>query len=646
MHYSFFRTDRIMKIYYQSLRFLKINFLFLWFSLIALYVIQIAVMSSNPEYGTGDWGSNVWVNGIQFVINDSTAAGINVLLMMILLWMLLIITNRVPVTLIIATVMTTIAAIAEYQLINTRQEAITEASLQEITAIGDLLGMLDIKLVISAIAFLILTLILLVIVYRRNKWIIFRSIRWRALLFVISIITLLPFLSINSDKYEDTFNKLGDVPKVWDSLFDAASNGGIVALLNSRTTDAMVEPKNYSQQAMKNLVTKYTKQSVLINQTRKNTNFKNQTVIYTLSESLTKPSYVPGLTISDDPLPNIDNVMDNTSSGHMVSSGYGGGTAGIEYSTLTGFNITSYRPTVTMPYSQLTSSINEKSTITGQFDNKIVVHPYVGSFYNRRAVYKNMGINYFYTTDSAVPVKYQKTIDGDAHISDESAYKNVLSKISKKNNSQFIQLLTMQNHTPWTFEGRDYNMIEPTNSNADENTIESYLQGLHYTDEATQTFLDKLNELSRPITLVWYGDHWPGIFNFVNTTTDALSAHSTPYFIWQNDAAKKANGTVNVSANYADPSDFTAMMMKMNGMKVDAYWALKTEMLEKVPTINNYTRDDKGKLTFLDQQGNKIDEKSLTKDQQEIVNDFKLVQYDITTGESYLLKTNFFQKVK
>ncbi|MGQ2285110.1 LTA synthase family protein [Leuconostoc pseudomesenteroides] len=635
-----------MKIYYQSLRFLKINFLFLWFSLIALYVIQIAVMSSNPEYGTGDWGSNVWVNGIQFVINDSTAAGINVLLMMILLWMLLIITNRVPVTLIIATVMTTIAAIAEYQLINTRQEAITEASLQEITAIGDLLGMLDIKLVISAIAFLILTLILLVIVYRRNKWIIFRSIRWRALLFVISIITLLPFLSINSDKYEDTFNKLGDVPKVWDSLFDAASNGGIVALLNSRTTDAMVEPKNYSQQAMKNLVTKYTKQASLINQTRKNTNFKNQTVIYTLSESLTKPSYVPGLTISDDPLPNIDNIMDNTSSGHMVSSGYGGGTAGIEYSTLTGFNITSYRPTVTMPYSQLTSSINEKSTITGQFDNKIVVHPYVGSFYNRRAVYKNMGINYFYTTDSTVPVKYQKTIDGDSHISDESAYKNVLSKISKKNNSQFIQLLTMQNHTPWTFEGRDYNMIEPTNSNADENTIESYLQGLYYTDEATQTFLDKLNDLSRPITLVWYGDHWPGIFNFVNTTTDALSAHSTPYFIWQNNAAKKANGTVDVSANYADPSDFTAMMMKMNGMKVDAYWALKTEMLEKVPTINNYTRDDKGKLTFLDQRGNKIDEKSLTKEQQEIVNDFKLVQYDITTGKSYLLKTNFFQKVK
>ncbi|MGO3364322.1 MAG: LTA synthase family protein [Leuconostoc falkenbergense] len=630
----------------KLIRFLKINFLFLWVAILALYFIQIGVMMSNPTYGTGNWGTNAWANGIKFVINETTVAGTNVIFIMILLWLVTIITNRIPVTLILASVVTAMAAIAEFQVINVRQEAITEASLQEITAFKDLLGMLDIKLVVCAAILLIVIAVLLFIIYRRSRWVVFRSIRWRAVLLVLSVLVIMPFFSINSEKYEASFVKLGDVPKVWDSLFDATSNGGIMALLNSRTTDAMVEPKSYSQQTMKNLVTKYTKQASLINQTRENSNFKNQTVIYTLSESLTKPSYVPGLTISDDPLPNIDNIMDNTSSGHMVSSGYGGGTAGIEYSTLTGFNITSYRPTVTMPYSQLTSSINEKSTITGQFYNKIVVHPYVGSIYNRRDVYKKMGINYFYTTDSTVPVKYQKTIDGDSHISDESAYKNVLSKISKKNNSQFIQLLTMQNHTPWTFKGRDYNMIEPTNSNADENTIESYLQGLHYTDEATQTFLDKLNDLSRPITLVWYGDHWPGIFNFVNTTTDALSAHSTPYFMWRNVAAKKANGTVIVSANYADPSDFSAMMMKMNGMKVDAYWALKTEMLEKVPTINNYTRDDKGKLTFLDQRGNKIDEKSLTKEQREIVNDFKLVQYDITTGKSYLLKTNFFQKVK
>lgn len=88
------------------------------------------------------------------------------------------------------------------------------------------------------------------------------------------------------------------------------------------------------------------------------------------------------------------------------------------------------------------------------------------------------------------------------------------------------------------------------------------------------------------------------------------------------------------------------MMMKMNNMKVDPYWALKTELLEKVPAINNYKRDDDGKISFIDKSGKSIDESSLTSNQQKLVKDFKLVQYDITTGKNYLLKTKFFQKVK
>ncbi|MBZ1506553.1 sulfatase-like hydrolase/transferase [Leuconostoc mesenteroides] len=635
-----------MKINYKVFKFLRINFLFLWLSILFLYIIQIGIMLADPTYATGEWGGDLWINGIQFVINQTTSAGINVLVLIMLMWLITIVSNRIPVTIILMSVLTALVTTAEYQLISLRREAITEASFQEVTALGNLIGMLDIKLIIVSITVLVVTIALLFIVYHRNKWIVFKSVRWRATLLGLTICMLLPFFSINSPRYQETFIKLGDAAKTWDSWTDAVANGGIVALLNSRTTDAMVKPNSYSQNTMKEIVSKYQNQARLINVGRKNTNFKNQTVIYTLSESLTMPKYVPGLTVDNNPLSNISQIMNNTSSGHMISSGYGGGTAGIEYSTLTGFAIPAYKPTVTMPYSQLTNSINEKSTITGQFDKKIVIHPYIGTFYNRRAVYKNMGINYFYTTDSGKPIQYTASIDDGSNISDNSAYKNVLSKISKGDGSQFIQLLTMQNHLPWTFSGRDYNVIEPTDSNIDLDTVESYLQGLHYTDSATKSFLDRLNKLERPVTLVWYGDHWPGIFSFVNTTTDALSAHSTPYFIWQNDAAKKANGTVDVSQKYADPSDFTAMMMKMNNMKVDPYWALKTELLEKVPAINNYKRDDDGKISFIDKSGKSIDESSLTSNQQKLLKDFKLVQYDITTGKNYLLKTKFFQKVK
>ncbi|MGB2540859.1 hypothetical protein [Leuconostoc suionicum] len=348
-----------MKINYKVFKFLRMNFLFLWLSILFLYIIQIGIMLADPTYATGEWGGDLWINGIQFVINQTTSAGINVLVLIMLMWLITIVSNRIPVTIILMSVFTALVTTAEYQLISLRREAITEASFQEVTALGNLIGMLDIKLIIVSITVLVITIALLFIVYRRSKWIVFKSVRWRATLFGLTICMLLPFFLINSPRYQETFIKLGDAAKTWDSWTDAVANGGIVALLNSRTTDAMVEPSSYSQNTMKQIVSKYQNQARLINVGRKNTNFKSQTVIYTLSESLTMPKYVPGLTVDKNPLSNISQIMNSTSSGHMISSGYGGGTAGIEYSTLTGFAIPAYKPTVTMPYSQLTNSINE-----------------------------------------------------------------------------------------------------------------------------------------------------------------------------------------------------------------------------------------------------------------------------------------------
>lgn len=124
-----------MTLYRKICKFLKINFLFLWTAILALYFIQIGVMLLDPAYGTGDWGSNAWINGIKFVINDTTVAGLNVLFIMIILWLVTIFTNRIPATLILAFVITAIVSIAEFQVISVRQEAITEASLQEISAL-------------------------------------------------------------------------------------------------------------------------------------------------------------------------------------------------------------------------------------------------------------------------------------------------------------------------------------------------------------------------------------------------------------------------------------------------------------------------------------------------------------------------------
>ena len=154
-----------MKINYKVFKFLRINFLFLWLSILFLYIIQIGIMLADPTYATGEWGGDLWINGIQFVINQTTSAGINVLVLIMLMWLITIVSNHIPVTIILMSVLTALVTTAEYQLISLRREAITEASFQEVTALGNLIGMLDIKLIIVSITVLVVTIALLFIVY-------------------------------------------------------------------------------------------------------------------------------------------------------------------------------------------------------------------------------------------------------------------------------------------------------------------------------------------------------------------------------------------------------------------------------------------------------------------------------------------------
>lgn len=56
---------------------------------------------------------------------------------------------------------------------------------------------------------------------------------------------------------------------------------------------------------------------------------------------------------------------------------------------------------------------------------------------------------------------------------------------------------------------------EDTSSNLQDDekqNIETYTKGLSYTDQATAEFLNQLNHIDRPITVVFYGDHLPGIY--------------------------------------------------------------------------------------------------------------------------------------
>lgn len=145
----------------------------------------------------------------------------------------------------------------------------------------------------------------------------------------------------------DFAKNLGDSPQIWNGLADSTNNGPVVNFLRLAHTKTMDKPNGYSQEAMEKISRKYTEQAKQLNQTRTE-NMTDNTVIMVLSETFSDPTRVPGVSFSEDPMPNIRHVKAQTTSGLMLSPGYGGGTANIEYQALSGLSMANYSSTLSI----------------------------------------------------------------------------------------------------------------------------------------------------------------------------------------------------------------------------------------------------------------------------------------------------------
>lgn len=455
--------------------------------------------------------------------------------------------------------------------------------------------------------------------------------------------------------WANTFSSaLGDTPSMWDSVYDAQRNGPVVSFVRQLNPKVMDEPDDYSEETMQEIAERYSELADEINESRSEY-LDDSTVIFVLSESFSDPSRVPGVELSEDAMPNIREVMENTTSGLMLSSGYGGGTANLEYMGLSGLSMANFDSSLTSPYQQLVPTEEWTPTINQIWDTSIGFHPYEPSMYSRATNYVKFGFAHFYTLEGDDIISHQDTIDDSPYVSDEATYASVLEEVSSTDENQFIQVVTMQNHMPYNDWYED-NEFEVTNSEGSEeltddeiSEIATYAKGMSYTDEATQEFLDALDELDKPITVVFYGDHLPGIYTTASEDDDnSLDLHLTEYFIWSN-AASNSQGTQIDNSDYTSPNYFIAQAAEHMNAKISAYIAFLSALHEKVaaiepPVVNNIQGWDsipEGQTIYLDSDGNPMAESDMDEETLQLLEDYKLIQYDITAGENYLKDTSF-----
>lgn len=644
--------------------------LFVIFDIIVVTALEVGVSSSStrvqlssPTVGFG-FVSKMWTDGnFVFVLN--------VILVALLYLMLLMLFNRFWTASIVILAVGIIVAAIEHFKVEIRYEAILPADLGFLGSnTGNMLTFIPagahVTILVALGAFAVLLALILVLRHfdgRKGRMI--RTDNLSLNLTSRLILLLLPILVFalycihvsTTDSLANKFSRaLGDMPSMWDSVYDAQRNGPLVAFTRQLNPKIMDKPSNYSEETMKKVAARYQKEAETINASRTN-NLTDSTVVYVLSESFSDPSRVPGLKTNKDSMPNIRKIKAGTTSGLMLSSGYGGGTANLEYMGLSGLSMANFDSSLSSPYQQLVPSQHWTPTINqmwGAPANSLGYHPYESSMYSRATNYKKFGFSHFYTLTGPDVIKYQDKIDESPYVSDKSSYDSALEGIRSGKTNKFIQIITMQNHMPYHewYENNDYTAESTTGTplgDDEQQSIETYQKGVEITDQATQEFLNELDALDKPVTVVFYGDHLPGIYSSASEDgNNSLALHLTDYFIWSNKASS-SQGNKASDAAYSSPNFFVAQAADHMNAKVSPYLAFLTEMHSKIaamepPVVNKiqgWDRIPEGQNIYLDQNGNPMSTDDFDKETKQLLADYKLIQYDITAGKNYLKDTDF-----
>lgn len=381
------------------------------------------------------------------------------------------------------------------------------------------------------------------------------------------------------------------------------------------TKRIMKEPKTYDEHQMKAIAKKYKDLSVMINKERSQS-INNQTVIFILSESLSNPNRIDGVSTSTPLLPNIESIKNTTTSGIMHSDGYGGGTANMEFEAITGLPYYNFSPSVSTLYTEVVPKLKYFPSLSHFYHKKdrYVLHPSNSNNYNRKQVYEKLGFDHLIFSDST---KEKFTYDSNigVNMSDDSLYNNIINKIDSSSN-QFFSIITMQNHAPWSVGSPEDVIATGENfSESENNNFTEYARLLTYTDDSTKKFLDNLNRKDKEITVVFYGDHLPGLYPDSIFKNSPDVQYQTDYFIWSNHNKNQLNHPL------VNSSDFPALLLKHTHSKVTPYYALLTKVLENAT----------------------VDKENLTDEQEKILDDLRLVQFDMTLGKNYLENLNFYK---
>lgn len=350
-----------------------------------------------------------------------------------------------------------------------------------------------------------------------------------------------------------------------------------------------------------------------------------------------------GLDLSEDCMPFIHSLTENTIKGTAYVSIFGGNTPNSEYEFLTG-NTMGFLPASSVGFNLFVRGNlpSVASELKSQGYETLAMHPYRGTNYRRNLVYPQIGFDTFYTRDDFTQAKYIRS-----YISDDTLAQRIITEFNKHEESSdtplFSYNVTIQNHGGY-FASNTRNLdldIEVQDSEVDQTKTTLYVNLIKESDQMFENLVNYFENKDAPTVIVMFGDHQANLgdntYEYLVGNEDEISReermekYKVPFVIWANyDIPEETIEKTSLNYLYsilADRLDFP-----MTG-----YQKYLLALSEKIPALcaQGYWGDD-GNYYELD------DESSPYYD---LVNEYNILEYnDIFGGKDRDLE--FFADVQ
>lgn len=337
-----------------------------------------------------------------------------------------------------------------------------------------------------------------------------------------------------------------------------------------------------------------------------------------------------GLSLSDECMPFIRNLKENTVKGTVYASIFGANTPNSEYEFLTG-NTMGFLPESSVGFHLFVrgNMPSIASQLKADGYHTMAIHPYRRANYKRHQVYPQIGFDAYYSREHFTNPEYVRN-----YISDQTVAQRIISEFHANQNTGapfFCYNVTVQNHggyNPASAKGVD-DAVKVLDNGIDREKMELYLNLVRASDEMFGGLVKYFEQQEEPVAILMFGDHQPNLgeelYEYLLgkpesecSPEELMEKYKVPFVLWTNfDIEEEV--IEKTSLNY-----LSSIMAEKLGLSMTGYQNYLLEMSREIPVINAGG--------YWDKDGNFYELSDETSPYYSKINEYNILEYNYILG--------------